>query len=152
MTNHASHFQVTRGPTLMQINVEGLTKAKREVIQHLAKKHRASGILLQETHSTKDEQLQIHGFNNEHHSCNTSPQTWYCHIRTIGRTEWSRRDVAQQRSSAMDCCVYRRSNDNERVQASEHSFHTSAAVPASCYLCRGLQLSAYLTGLPKRHN
>ena len=26
MTNHASHFQEARGPTLMQINVEGLTK------------------------------------------------------------------------------------------------------------------------------
>ena len=62
MTNHASHFQEARGPTLMQINVEGLTKAKREVIQHLAQKHRAVGILLQETHSTKDEQLQIPGF------------------------------------------------------------------------------------------
>ena len=63
MTNHASHFQEARGPTLMQINVEGLTKAKREVIQHLTQKHRAVGILLQETHSTKDEQLQIPGFN-----------------------------------------------------------------------------------------
>ena len=52
-----------RGPTLMDINVEGLTKAKREVIQHLTQKHRAVGILLQETHSTKDEQLQIPGFN-----------------------------------------------------------------------------------------
>ena len=118
ITNHASHFQETRGPTLMQINVEGLTKAKREVIQHLTQKHRAVGILLQETHSTKDEQLQIHGFNNEHHSCNTSPQKWYCHICTIGRTECSRRDVVQQRSTTMDCCVYRLSNDNKRVQAS----------------------------------
>ena len=63
MTNHASHFQEARGPTLMQINVEGLTKAKREVIQHLTQKHRAVGILLQETHSTKDEQLHIPGFN-----------------------------------------------------------------------------------------
>ena len=63
MTNHASHFQEARGPTLMQINVEGLTEAKREVIQHLAQKHPAMGLLLQETHSTKDEQLQIPGFN-----------------------------------------------------------------------------------------
>ena len=63
MTNHASHFQEARCPTLMQINVEGLTKAKREVIQHLTQKHRAVGILLQETHSTKDEQLQMPGFN-----------------------------------------------------------------------------------------
>ena len=63
MNNHASHFQEARGPTLMQINVEGITTAKREVIQHLIQKHRAVGILLQETHSTKDEQLQIPGFN-----------------------------------------------------------------------------------------
>ena len=45
MTIHASHFQEARGPTLMQINVEGLNKAKREVTQNLAQKHRAVGIL-----------------------------------------------------------------------------------------------------------
>ena len=45
-------------------------------------------ILLQETHLTKDEQFNI--FRHQHHSWNTSPQTWYCHICTIGCTEWSR--------------------------------------------------------------
>ena len=88
MTNHASHSQDARDPTVRQINVEGLTKAKREVIQHLGQKHRAVGILLQETHLTKDEQFNI--FRLQHHSWNTSPQTWYCHICTIGCTEWSR--------------------------------------------------------------
>ena len=98
-----------------------LTKAKREVIQHLAQKHRAVGILLQETHSTKDEQLQIPGFNiiaAIHH-----PK----HGITTYMLDRMYRNVAQHRSTTMDCCVYRRSNDNKRVQASEHSFFNIAA-------------------------
>ena len=41
----------------MQIDIERLTKAKHKVIQYLVQKHCVVDILLQETHSTKDEQL-----------------------------------------------------------------------------------------------
>ena len=50
------------GPNILQLNVEGLTRAKCEVIQHLAAKHAISVILLQETHSTLDDKLKIYGF------------------------------------------------------------------------------------------
>ena len=33
MIKLSSHFQEARGPTLMQINIEGLIKAKREVLK-----------------------------------------------------------------------------------------------------------------------
>ena len=51
----------------------------------------------------------------------------------------------------MDYCVYRRNNDNKRVESSERALHTSSSVLTSCYLCRRLQLSAHLMGLPKRY-
>ena len=50
------------GPNILQLNVEGLTRAKCEVIQHLAAKHAISVILLQETHSPSDDKLNICGF------------------------------------------------------------------------------------------
>ena len=50
------------GPNILQLNVEGLTRAKCEVIQHLAAKHAISVTLLQETHSTSDDKLKIYGF------------------------------------------------------------------------------------------
>ena len=43
----------------MQLNVEGLTPGKCSVIEHLAMKHEALVILLQETHCTNAEKLVI---------------------------------------------------------------------------------------------
>ena len=48
------------GPHIFQLNVEGLTRAKCEVIQHLAARHAISVILLQETHSTSDDKLKTY--------------------------------------------------------------------------------------------
>ena len=47
----------------MQLNVEGLTKAKCAIIEHLMEKHKATAILLQETHSLNLSKLKIFGFN-----------------------------------------------------------------------------------------
>ena len=59
MTIHTRNFQEARGPTLIQLNVEGRTKAKRAVTHHLAQRHWVVGILLQETHSTNGKQLLV---------------------------------------------------------------------------------------------
>ena len=52
----------TPGVKILQLNVEGLSAAKRDVIHKLATDTSASVLLLQETHSTSDDQLPIPGF------------------------------------------------------------------------------------------
>ena len=47
-------FQVPTGPAILQLNVEGLTKAKCEVIEQIAIKHNVKVVLLQETHAADD--------------------------------------------------------------------------------------------------
>ena len=46
----------------MQLNAEGLTKAKCAIIKHLMEKHKATAILLQETHSLDLSTLKISGY------------------------------------------------------------------------------------------
>ena len=48
-----------RRPTILQLNVEGLTRSKIHVIEQLAHRNRAFVILLQETHCTSAEKLVI---------------------------------------------------------------------------------------------
>lgn len=50
------------GPSVMQLNVEGLTRAKCEVIAEIARKHAIWVILLEETHSRIDNNINIFGF------------------------------------------------------------------------------------------
>ena len=50
------------GPAILQVNVEGLTRSKCDVIQLIATKHSASVILLQETHTTSNDNIRIYGF------------------------------------------------------------------------------------------
>ena len=52
---------VEEGVTLLQLNVEGLTKAKINVIEHLAQKYNPTAILLQETHVSDTSRLKICG-------------------------------------------------------------------------------------------
>ena len=51
------------GPTILQLNVEGLTKAKCDVIQQLCLKHSVTVILLQETHTKADDEIQLPGYS-----------------------------------------------------------------------------------------
>jgi len=48
---------------VLQLNVEGLTTAKLEVVRHLADSNGAAAVLLQETHCTSDNILKIPGFH-----------------------------------------------------------------------------------------
>ena len=48
---------------ILQLNVEGLTRAKRDLVRHLADEHHANIILLQETHAETEQKLEIEGFN-----------------------------------------------------------------------------------------
>ena len=48
-----------RRPTILQLNIEGLTASKMTVLEHLAKQLEALVILLQETHCTSAEKLVI---------------------------------------------------------------------------------------------
>ena len=54
---------VTRnGISILQLNVEGLTKAKTSVIEHIIQTHKPTAILLQETHVKDPSRLKISGF------------------------------------------------------------------------------------------
>ena len=50
-------------PTILQFNFEGLTRPKCEVVQHIATKHSASVILLQETHTTSNNNIKVYDFS-----------------------------------------------------------------------------------------
>ena len=52
-----------QGLSVLQLNVEGLTTAKLEILRHLADSNRAAVVLLQETHCTSDNILKIPGFH-----------------------------------------------------------------------------------------
>ena len=51
-----------RRPEVMQLNIEGLTESKMNVLHHLAVLYEALVILLQETHCTCADKLTIPGF------------------------------------------------------------------------------------------
>ena len=59
---------VEEGVTLLQLNVEGLTKAKINVIEHLAQKYNPTAILLQETHVSGTSRLKICGYQLAAHT------------------------------------------------------------------------------------
>ena len=61
---------VGAGVIIMQINVEGLTKAKYAIVKHLMEKHKATAILWQETHSLDISKLKNSSYN--HAVCNNS--------------------------------------------------------------------------------
>ena len=63
--------------TILQLNTEGLTRAKRDLIRHIADKYSANVLLIQETHICDDAELNIEGFSltdhvpNKHHGLAT---------------------------------------------------------------------------------
>ena len=50
------------GISVLQLNVEGITKSKISVIEHLLQSHQVTVILFQETHSKEASNLKIPGF------------------------------------------------------------------------------------------
>ena len=79
MTKQPSHriLQESTGPCILQLNVEGLTRSKCEVIERLATKHSAQVLLLQETHTKEDKEIKIYGYHlaasihSQHHGIAT---------------------------------------------------------------------------------
>ncbi|CAK8683301.1 unnamed protein product [Clavelina lepadiformis] len=55
-------LQLTCGPELL-LNVEGLTKAKSTIMEHLTQEHEVTAIRTQETHSMKASTFMVSGFN-----------------------------------------------------------------------------------------
>ena len=53
---------VEEGVTLLQLNVEDLTKAKINLIEHLAQKYNLTAILFQETYASDTSRLKISGY------------------------------------------------------------------------------------------
>ena len=61
-------FVLEEGVTSLQLNVEDLTKAKINVIEHLAQKYNPTAILLQETHASDTSRLKICGYQLAAHT------------------------------------------------------------------------------------
>ena len=62
-SNNTSKLHEPTGPAILQLNVEGLTRPKCEVIQKIATENAISVILLQETHATSNEKIKIYGYS-----------------------------------------------------------------------------------------
>ena len=62
---------------ILQINVEGWTSAKLEILRQITEKHFANRVFVQETHQTRQDQLKLCGFQladcilNAHHGIAT---------------------------------------------------------------------------------
>ena len=55
----SGHIKMFRGPSILQLNIKGLTASKMSVLNHLATELEALVILLQETHCTSAEKLVL---------------------------------------------------------------------------------------------
>ena len=62
-SGRATSVVIRRGLVLLQLDAEGISKAKIQVIEHLATKNLATVILLQETHVTNPDVLNIPGYS-----------------------------------------------------------------------------------------
>ena len=67
-SGQASHDVIREGVSVLHLNVEGLTKAKTNVIEQLLQKHKATVVLLQETHIKDSSRLKIPGFTLAAHT------------------------------------------------------------------------------------
>ena len=73
-----------RRPTILQLNIEGLTASKMNVLYHLAMQSEAFVILLQETHCTDKEKLVLPPtswvfFKQEAWPCHVCPRATEIH-------------------------------------------------------------------------
>ena len=62
-SNNTLKFHEPSGPAILQLNVEGLTRPKCEVIQKIAADNSISVILLQETHASSNEKIKINSYS-----------------------------------------------------------------------------------------
>ena len=62
LSGQATPVVIRDGITVLQLNVEGLTKAKITIIEHILQTHKVTAILLQETHVSDSSRLKIPGF------------------------------------------------------------------------------------------
>ena len=62
-SGRATSVVIRRGLVLLQLNAEGISKAKIQVSEHLATTNLATVILLQETHVTNPDVLNIPGYS-----------------------------------------------------------------------------------------
>ena len=97
----------TQGLSVLQLNAEGLTNAKLEVIRQLADSNQMAVVLLQETHRTTDDNLKLPGFllagsiPSKHHDMATFVRTgitWSA-VNDLHQTQtssgWSQRSKKQ---------------------------------------------------------
>ena len=61
-------FIVKERITLLQLNAEGLTRARINVIEHLAQKYNPTAILIQEIHASDTSRLKICGYQLAAHT------------------------------------------------------------------------------------
>ena len=98
--NGASQVVIKRNPpsqlnspsrlSILQLNVEGLRRAKCEVIQQLCFKHSISILVLQETHTKSDKDINIYRFATV-----CAIHTPFHGVATLVRTDLSAALVAQ---------------------------------------------------------
>ena len=62
-SNYMSELHEPSGPAILQLNVEGLTRPKCDVIQKIAMNNSIAVILLQETHATNDDKITIYSYS-----------------------------------------------------------------------------------------
>ena len=62
-------------PTILQLNIEGLTACKMNVLHHLTMQYEALIILLQDTHCTDVEKLVLPNYQLA-----GSKEAWPCHV------------------------------------------------------------------------
>ena len=67
-TGRAISVVIRRGLVLLQLNAEGISKAIIQVIEHIATNNLAKVILLQETHVTNPDVLNIPGYSLDAHT------------------------------------------------------------------------------------
>ena len=65
-----------RRPTILQLNIKGLTASKMNVLHHLAMQSEALVILLQETHCTDAEKLVLPNYQLPE----SKQEAWPCHV------------------------------------------------------------------------
>ena len=124
-----------RRPAVLQLNIEGLTASKMNVIHHLAMQYEALIILLRETHCTCADKLTIPGF--ELAGCFLSRKHGLATF-AYNRLKWTLVDQSPTTSETEWLCVdvdgYRIVNVNKppptRLQASD-----LPSVPSPRSLC-----------------
>ena len=85
---------------ILQINVEGWTTAKREILQHLCHNYKPDAVLVQETHQIGPDKLKLHGYTlaaatfSKHHGIATFVRNnikfeHVCNSANDDITEWT---------------------------------------------------------------